>query len=200
MRMVPTVFTQPFPETAQPRTAPGFPVLLNLLVFSLCLTILYQGMRGIMYLGGFVASGGPYAIAHPAPGWVWIIPISVILVIITIFIGIGQGVKAGGPNLMFLSWSALFLALGWNFLAFGLGLPTDGKAVIGWLICALLFLPMGAIPLWIILTSFFRDWGKKRTAGSSLPWVFLWMQLLCAAAGIYLGIVLFRAISQSPAN
>ena len=50
-----------------------------LFLFSFSLTLLYQGMRAIMYLGGFVASGGPYAIAHPAPGWVWIVPVSIIL-------------------------------------------------------------------------------------------------------------------------
>jgi hypothetical protein len=27
-------------------------------------------MRPLMRLGGMVASGGPYAIAHPAPHWV----------------------------------------------------------------------------------------------------------------------------------
>ena len=43
---------------------------------AFAVTCLYQGMRPIMRLGGMVASGGPYAITHPAPSWVWILPVS----------------------------------------------------------------------------------------------------------------------------
>ena len=113
---------------------------------------------------------------------------------------IGMGTRREGPNLMVLSWSALFLSLGWNFLEFGLGLRMEGGAVIAWLICAVLFIPMGAIPLWIILRAFGRGI-RNGSAGDTSPiWRDLIFQILLAAAGIYLGIVLFRAISQSPAN
>lgn len=166
------------------------------LVFSLCLTLLYQGMRAILYLGGFVASGGPYAIAHPAPDWVWLIPVAVILMVITMLAGMAGGAKSRGPNLMALAWPAVFLALGWNFLKFGLGLPTNGRPAVGWLICALLFLPMGGLPLWIILKSFFHNRKENRAAGTPSPWGSLLLQALSAAAGIFLAIALFRAIAR----
>ena len=40
---------------------------------------LYHGMRAMMRLGGMVASGGPYAIEHPAPHWVWVMPLSIVV-------------------------------------------------------------------------------------------------------------------------
>lgn len=142
-----------------------------------------------------MASGGPYAIAHPAPGWVWVIPVSVIVLVITMLIGIGTIRNTGGPNLMALSWSALFLALGWNFLYFGLGLPTDGGLVPGWLICAACFIPMGAIPLWIILSTYFRNLKKNHANGPAFSWGFLLVQSLCTAGGVYLGMRIFYAVA-----
>lgn len=197
MKLSPLVFTQGLHggESSGTGKCIRIPVLVNLLVFSLCLTILFQGMRAIMFLGGFVASGGPYAIAHPAPDWVWIFPVSVILMVITMLIGIGSIRNNGGPNFMALSWSAVFLSLGWNFLNFGLGLPTDSGLIPGWLICAACFIPMGAIPLWIILASFFRHLKNNRSAGYPFSWDSFLVQLLCAAAGVYLGIKIFHAVT-----
>ena len=59
------------------------PVALALFAVSafglaVCLTMLFHGMRGILDLGGFVAAGGSYEIEHPAPDWVWLIPVSII--------------------------------------------------------------------------------------------------------------------------
>src|SRR5512136_2222684 len=103
--------------------------------FAFCLTILYISMRRILDLGGFVASGGPYAIAHPAPGWVWIVPLS-------IFAGAGFAVggaflarRAGGLNPLLLAWPALFTSLGWNFLEYGFHAPGGKGLVWGWIIC-----------------------------------------------------------------
>src|SRR5574340_303278 len=47
------------------------------------IALLYQGMATVMETaGGFVATGGPYAIAHPAPDWIWIMPGSIFVLII----------------------------------------------------------------------------------------------------------------------
>lgn len=198
MKLTPWVFVPGNPLGSHSRA--GFRgslfVCACVLVFSLCLTLLYQGMRAILYLGGFVASGGPYAIAHPAPDWVWLIPVAVILMVITMMAGMAGGTKSRGPNLMALAWPAVFLALGWNFLEFGLGLPTDGRPAVGWLICALFFLPMGALPLWIILKSFFHNRKENRVGGTPFPWGSLLPQAFSAVAGIYMAIVLFRAIAR----
>ena len=92
--------------------------LFSQLCFAISITALYLSMRGIMHLGGFVASGGPYHIAHQAPGWVWMLPVSIFLGLISVFVSFAAGRRIGGPNLMSLAWSALFLSLGWNFLEF----------------------------------------------------------------------------------
>ena len=176
--------------------------LLGQLLFAVCLACLYLGMRGIMRLGGFVASGGPYEIAHPAPGWVWILPVSIIVGMISVFVSLGAGHRIGGPSLMSLAWSALFLSLGWNFLEFGLHPPVGDGLVWGWLICGVLFVPMGAFPLWIILATV-RDRLRERRraravgAGTSGPhWGFsLILQALAVAAGVYLGVLLFASVS-----
>ena len=41
-----------------------------------CMTILNLGGRFVLGEGGFVARGGPYEIAHPAPDWIWLVPVS----------------------------------------------------------------------------------------------------------------------------
>jgi len=59
--------------------------LFPLFVFSFCNTVIYRAMRGIMDLGGYVASGGPYEIAHPAPNWIWVFPVFINVMVISIF-------------------------------------------------------------------------------------------------------------------
>ncbi len=48
-------------------------------------------------------------------------------------------------GLVFLAWPALFLSLGWNFLAYGF-FPPEGGWVWSWLFCGVLFVLMGAVP------------------------------------------------------
>jgi hypothetical protein len=110
-----------------------------------CLTILYLSMRSVMAVGGTCASGNtPYAIRTPCPTGV------PGLMIGSIFLGLGflflYALSAIGPNLVFLAWPALFLSLGWNFLDFGLN-PPGGTGGGGWLVCAVVFILMGGVPL-----------------------------------------------------
>jgi hypothetical protein len=107
--------------------------LTSQFLFGVALTNLYLGMRGVMRLGGFVASGGPYEIAHQAPGWIWIMPVSIFVGLISVFVSFGAGGKLGGPNLMALAWSALFTSLGWNFMEFGFSPPGGQGLSWGWI-------------------------------------------------------------------
>ena len=124
-------------------------LFLGLAIVSAGITLLFLGMRAVMMVGGMCAEGGPYQIAvHCPKGTVAIIPLS----IFSLFIGGGlylSGQVAGGPNYLVLLWTGLFVALGWNFLDFGLNPPGGEGVAVGWLICAGFFgLMSGA---WLLL-------------------------------------------------
>jgi hypothetical protein len=180
--------------------------LTSQFLFGVALTNLYLGMRGVMRLGGFVASGGPYEIAHQAPGWIWIMPVSIFVGLISVFVSFGAGGKLGGPNLMALAWSALFTSLGWNFMEFGFSPPGGQGLSWGWIICGVVFIPMGLIPLWIIIQTVHSSHRKRKQAGmvtgedsKNRGWGFsLLLQLIAVGLGIYLGIRFFDHLTTPP--
>jgi len=181
--------------------------LLSPFIFSFGLACVYLGMRGVMRLGGFVATGGPYEIAHPAPDFIWIFPVSIIMIMASIFISLFASSKISGPNIMALSWSALFILLGWNFVQFGFGIGMGGELAFGWIICAVTFILMGMIPLIFILRSFFRSFSERiytdnasstETPGENgqLAWsTSLIIQAALCGGGFWLGLLFFGAIS-----
>lgn len=122
-------------------------VAVTCLAMGVCLTLLFFGMRGVMDLGGFVAQGGPYEIAHPAPDWVWIVPAAIVGGFLVGGINLMAAHRAGGYSLVLPVWCVLFLSLGWNFLEYGLRPPDGDGLAWGWLVCAALFLVMGLAPL-----------------------------------------------------
>lgn len=110
-------------------------------------TLLNLAGRAVMELGGFVASGGPYEIAHPAPGWILLVPASILLGFACGGLSVLLSVRTGGFSLLPLVWSALFVSLGVQFAIMGFNPPqTDGWAW-GWIVCAVVFIPMGLMPL-----------------------------------------------------
>lgn len=144
-------------------------LLVSLFGFAFCVTSLYLAMRGIMRLGGMVASGGPYAIAHPAPGWVWLLPVSIMAGLVFIGLNLYAGHRVGGFKAVVFAWPALFLSLGWNFLEFAFKGGGGHGIVWGWLVCGVIFIPMGAIPLIFILSNAAKPAGdKSRWSTSSL--------------------------------
>lgn len=174
--------------------------LISQFIFGAALTNLYLGMRGIMRLGGFVASGGPYAITHPAPGWVWVMPVSIVLGLTSVFVSFGTGRKLGGPNIMALAWSAVCISLGWNFIEFGIKSQAGEGLAWGDIISGAVIILIGAIPLILIIQlvrSSFRDRKQARqVAGQtsqSRGWGFsLVFQLMAVGLGIFLGIRFFE--------
>jgi len=159
---------------------------------AFCITCLYHGMRGIMRLGGMVASGGPYAIVHPAPSWVWVLPLSIIFGMICFFLNLFTGPGDDGVNLMPLAWPGLFLSLGWNFLEFTFNPPGGGLAW-GWLVCGVVFILMGGLPLLLAIKPL-REKMRSRRQNNAGFGPYFWQWLL-AAGGIVLGIFFFKSVA-----
>jgi hypothetical protein len=144
-------------------------LLVSLFGSAFCVTNLTLAMRGIMRLGGMVASGGPYAIAHPAPGWAWLLPGSILAGVVFIGLNAFASRRVGGFKAIIFAWPALFLSLGWNFLEFAFK-GVGGQGIVwGWLVCGVVFVPMGAIPLVIILSNAARDLGGRSKGLASSP-------------------------------
>jgi hypothetical protein len=111
-----------------------------------CLSILFLSMRAVMDVGGRCVSGNTGLDLPPCPDGV------AGLMTGSIFLGMGflalYAINAVGPNLTWLAWPALFISLGWNFLQYGIDPPgPESGPIWGWLICAVVFILMGAGPL-----------------------------------------------------
>jgi len=157
----------------------SFGLLATTFGFTFCMTSLYLAMRGVMRLGGMVARGGPYEIAHPAPNWVWIFPASMVVGMILLFINSYCSRRVGGLDFLVLAWPALFLALGWNFLEFGFNPPVQGQGLVwGWVVCGVVFVIMGGVPLAIILKAGWNSLRRLRV------WLLI-LQLAAVGLGIY---------------
>ena len=128
--------------------AGGFLLICDF-VMAVAVTVLWFASREVMKLGGFVASGGPYVIAHPALGWMWVLPVSVVTVVLLMFVEPDLAEPAGGQSLRVFAWSGMFLSLGYNFLEFGLRPPGGVGLAWAWIACGVLFVPMGAFPLYV---------------------------------------------------
>lgn len=180
-------------------------VFIGIFGFTFCLTSLYLAMRGVMNIGGFVAYGGPYHIAHKAPNWVWIFPVSILSGVIFIFLNQFNARRIGGLNLMALLWPAVFLSLGENFLEFGFNPPGQEPGIaLGWIICGAFFIPMGGIPLIFIIkngiTSSRRYRDKKNSSTQisrkTILAVVILGNLTAIISALYLGCYFFKKISS----
>jgi hypothetical protein len=130
--------------------------LVGVVALTWAIASVWLGMRAVMDLGGYCASGGPYEIAVECPDGVSLI---MFLAFPIGFLGAGlmvwKGVRLGGgwAGLVGLAWPALFLSLGFNFLQYGFAPPGGGGVEWGWLIPGAIFVLMGGFPLlgWISL-------------------------------------------------
>ena len=184
-------------------------VAASAFALAFCLTMLFHGMRGVLDLGGFVAAGGPYEIEHPAPDWVWLIPVSILAGFAFGILNVGAAWRARGFNLLAPVWAGLFLALGWNFLEYGLRPPGGGGIAWGWIACGVVFWAM-ALPVIPAVFAGRAVRGRMRlgaafTAGTEnaerlrqskrFRTGYLVLNLVCIAAGIVVATMAFRAIA-----
>ncbi|HEY3671641.1 MAG TPA: hypothetical protein VGN51_11960 [Acidimicrobiia bacterium] len=132
---------------------------LGTAIFIFCLAALYESMRAVMDVGGACASGGAYEIRQACPKGVgWVIPVTIFGMFfagIFTFLGVFD---EGGPRPYVFAWSALFLALGWNFLDYGFNPPDNHDTVWGWVICGIVFVLMGGAPLLLLFSPRIARW------------------------------------------
>jgi hypothetical protein len=138
---------------------------------TLSITLLFLGMRAVMAIGGACADGGPYVPARPCPEGV---PLAMTAATFGLFGSVGLivlfGSRFGGGwgGLGLLGWPALFISLGWNFLEFGVRPPDDSGLAWGWLICGVVFVIMGALPLVIGIVTV-RSVGARSPEAAAVP-------------------------------
>lgn len=128
----------------------GTTLIVSLAFASAGITALFLGMRSVMDIGGFCAEGGPYVIEHHCPdgvagvmvGSIWLGAIAAIIYAVA-------AARARIPSFVAFFWPALFVSLGWNFLEYSFDPPVGSGPVWGWLIPGVLFVLMGAVPLWL---------------------------------------------------
>ena len=129
--------------------------LVGVAGLAFCITLLWFGMRAVLDIGGYCASGGPYVISVECPDAVIAsTPLSIFGGIAALFLMLWGGASLGGSwiSLAFLAWPALFISLGWNFLQYGF-FPPDGDWVWSWIVCGVLFVVMGAVPLFVAIAA-----------------------------------------------
>jgi hypothetical protein len=183
-------------------------------------TILFFSMRSVMDIGGRCYSGNvginPDVVQQCPDG----VPGLMIGSIFggLIFLGI-YAFNAIGPNLTLLAWPALFISLGWNFLEYAFSPPDGSSGIVwGWLICGVLFVLMGGLPLVFGIkvaldgkeSRISRIQAKRRSVANRYGrggtevlatrtiWIYgLVLQLAAIGVGIWVGIEIFESATDS---
>ncbi len=107
------------------------------------------GGMAIMDEGGFVASGGPYQIAHPVPEGFWLLPVAFIGVWVS---SAAHGIFASrirGFGLIYATWCAIWTSIGGTTLWYGVNPPSGHGLAWGWLIMGGVFLLVGLGSAWL---------------------------------------------------
>jgi Short C-terminal domain len=144
---------------------------LSLAGVACALTMVYLSMRAVMDVGGFCAEGGPFEIeTHCPQGVPGVMVGSLWGGIIFAAIYVWQTIRHGIPSFIGLLWPALFLSLGWNFLEYAFDPPgTQGGVVWGWLVCGVVFMLMGGLPLLVMLPATIHGFTRDRERPKGWP-------------------------------
>ena len=162
--------------------------LVGVAGLTACVVVIFLAMRAVMDIGGFCAEGGPYEIEVHCPGGV---PLLMTLAFPGLFLFGGlmlwSGSPIGGPyqGAVFFAWPALFLSLGWNFLEYGFAPPGGGGLAWGWLLCGVVFVAMGGVPLVAVLKT---DGVVRPPRRDTVPWLAAIAATLVAGIGAGYGV------------
>jgi hypothetical protein len=184
--------------------------LLSAAGLTMAITLLYNGMAVVMETeGGFVATGGPYVIAHPAPDWIGLIPISILGLFLFGGINLYASARGWGISLVVFAWMGLFISLGWNFLRLG-SIPPEGlQGAWAWIMCGVVFWIMGFAPMLLLLgagrAAFQGLMERQGNRDARRVWrmpsrrdttgLYLGVQLFGALAGVVAGVALFARLA-----
>lgn len=145
-------------------------ISLSLAGVACGLTLVYLSMRAVMDVGGFCAQGGPFVVETECPDNVPGLMVGGLLGgLVLAFVYIGVAVTRKIPSFAGLLWSALFLSLGWNFLEYAFDSPVGDGVVWGWLVCGVVFMLMGGLPLIAMLPATVRGFTREETRPAGWP-------------------------------
>lgn len=202
------IFTTGTPATGAAKWLWTAVAVLCATVLMAAIVLLYLGGQFVMAEGGFVARGGPYEIAHPAPEWVMLIPVSIWVGFLAGGIHLLASKRVGGFNLLGIAWVALFGVLGTGFLQAGFS-PPVGDIAWAWVLCGVVFWLM-ALPVALgviggflpdIRTKFASAEVKELAASYEAPRTptggaaYVIGHLLALPAGIALGLFVWSTIT-----
>ncbi len=181
-------------KPAGPRIGSWIGAGICALGISACLTIVVLGGAQIMNVGGFVASGGPYQIAHPVPSGFWIQPVAfcglfAFSIAHTVFAW-----RIGAPRLVYAMWCVLWTAVGAMTLWYGLHPPQGNGLAWGWLIMGGVFLlvGLGSIAAYFATRNLI-EWSHSEMSAGRL--VVYWTVTVAAIlTGVFLGIAALAAV------
>ena len=159
-----------------------------------CVVITNLGGMAIMDEGGFVASGGPYEIAHPVPDGFWILPVAFVgLFVFPLVHGIFAS-RIKGFGLAYWTWCAVWTSIGATTFYYGFNPPGSDGLAWGWLIMGGIFLLVGLGSTWIYV-SYLRSPNRDASdmpANRRLPYAA--MVLVALAVGALGGFQLFGSV------
>jgi hypothetical protein len=214
--------TTPVPDVDSPRVllAEAAPASFSIMGLGLsvlapaglagAITLLYLGVGRVMETeGGFVASGGPYAIVHPAPEWIGAVPLSIFALFLFGGVNLAAAGRGWGIPLTVFAWAGLFGSLGWNFLRLGFAPPQGLQGAIAWIVCGVVFWIMALGPVvpifWAMFAGRGEPFGNQPNALTRQVWrvprlsATATSYLMGHVAGIVAGIwgagVLFRSLA-----
>ncbi len=151
----------------------GAAIFVSLAAVAVALTWLFLGMRSVMEIGGACAEGGPFVPVRPCPKGIPLVMIGGVWGgIIACFVYAWQAFKHHVPNFIGFAWPALFLSLGYNFLEYGFDPPVENYGLVwGWIICGVVFVLMGGLPLLVLMGPIMRGfrWTAPQGVGVNQP-------------------------------
>lgn len=106
------------------------------------LTWLNRVAASVLSVGGSCGTGGPYKVATPCPSGAWMAPVGILVGLAGLAVYLWRR-PAGGPQLVWLAWPALFGSLGVQFLRAAAAEPE----AYGFWLCGVVFVAMALVPV-----------------------------------------------------